>query len=305
MKLSLIIPTRNRASLLKNALESVLKQSLNQDKFEVIIVDNGSTDNTKEIYIQYKNKIKNLYYFFESTPGLHIGRHKGLKESKSDILVFIDDDAELFPNHLENVLKTFEDEQVALVGGKNLPKYEIEPPKWISDIWNRTNTNKFTWTLSILDFGDEIKEIDANYVFGCNFSIRKKILDETQGFHPDGMPQDLLKYRGDGETYVTRYINKSHYKAIYNPLVSIYHFVPQSRMTKEYFCKRNYEKGVSDAFTDIRDYKESIEIENYISQLSDNNSIFTKSYLDGYIFLFELSKKDKEVFNWIYKENYL
>lgn len=305
MKLSIIIPTRNRAYLLKNALESILNQSISQSEFEVIIVDNGSTDNTKEIFLQYKIKIKNISYFYEEKAGLHIGRHRGLKESNSDILIFIDDDAELFPKHLENALKTFEDKHVVLLTGKNLPKYETTPPNWIEKIWNRNTSEKFIWSLSILDFGDEIKEIDANYVFGCNFSIRKEILIQTQGFHPDAMPSELIQYRGDGETYVTRYINKSHYKAIYNPLVSIYHFVPNTRMTEEYFCKRNYEKGVSDAFTDIRNFKESLEIENLISKLKINNSIFTKSYLDGYLFLLEQSKKNKKVLKWIRKKNYL
>ncbi|WP_066355841.1 glycosyltransferase family 2 protein [Aliarcobacter skirrowii] len=305
MNLSVIIPTKNRAVLLGKALESILTQSLSQNEFEVIIVDNGSIDNTKEIFLEYKPKIKNISYFYEKEPGLHVGRHKGMKEARSDILVYLDDDVELFPQHLKNVLESFKDNEVVLVGGKNLPKYETTPPNWIEKIWNRNTSEKFIWSLSILDFGDEIKEIDANYVFGCNFSIRKEILIQTQGFHPDAMPYELIKYRGDGETYVTRYVNESHYKAVYNPLVSIYHFVPNTRMTEEYFCKRNYEKGVSDAFTDIRSSKDSEKINHFVSKLKRDNSIFIQSYLKGYLFLIEESKKDKEVLKWIHKKNYL
>ena len=91
-----------------------------------------------------------------------------------------------------------------------------------------------------MDFGDKIKEINPSYVFGCNFSIRKNILLEAGGFHPDGMPQEIIKYRGDGESYVSKYIEKNGYKTIYNPKASVYHLASTDRMTKKYFAKRAF-----------------------------------------------------------------
>jgi hypothetical protein len=106
--------------------------------------------------------------------------------------------------------------------------------------------------LSVLDFGDKIIEIDPGYVWGCNYSIRKNILLKAKGFHPDGFPQEMIKYRGDGETYVSDYIRQNNYKTIYNPKASVYHFVPKSRMTIDYFCKRAFNQGISDSYTEIR-----------------------------------------------------
>jgi hypothetical protein len=106
--------------------------------------------------------------------------------------------------------------------------------------------------LSILDFGETVKEIPPEYRWGCNFSVRKRIVLEAGGFHPDGFPQEMIQYRGDGETAVSKYIHGKGYKAIYNPKASVYHFVPQNRMTQDYFCKRAFNQGISDSFAEMR-----------------------------------------------------
>ena len=253
MRLSVVIPTKNRSDLLSENLESLLAQTLPSEEFEVIIVDNGSTDNTKEIISSFKDKIENLKYFYIEKPGLHVGRHKGLKEATSDILVYADDDIVAFPEWLEGIWESFQDERVVLVGGKNLPKWEGEPPYWIYEMW--MNINEYGHALghlSILDFGDEIIEIDPVYVWGCNFSIRKNVLLEAGGFHPDGFPQEMIMYRGDGETYISEYIRNRGLKALYNPKASVNHFVPRSRMTLDYFCKRSFNQGISNSYSEIR-----------------------------------------------------
>lgn len=253
MKLSVIIPTRNRSELLKKTLSSILSQTMSLDDFEVIVVDNGSTDNTRYIVESFNDQIKNLRYCFDKTPGLHVGRHRGLKESKSDILVYADDDIEAFPEWLEGIWESFLDQSVALVGGKNLPQWEEEPPYWIYEMW--MNVNEYGHALghlSILDFGDKIIEIDPGYVWGCNFSIRKSVLLNAGGFHPDAFPQDMIMYRGDGETYISDYIRKSGLKALYNPKASVYHLVPRARMTIDYFCKRSFNQGISNSYSEIR-----------------------------------------------------
>jgi glycosyltransferase involved in cell wall biosynthesis len=253
MNLSVIIPTRNRAVLLEKTLDSIVNQTFSNDDFEIIVIDNGSTDNTKIVVDEYRKRIKHIRYFFDSKPGLHIGRHRGLKEAVSEILVYGDDDIEAFPTWLEGIWESFQNKEVALVGGKNLPKWETDPPYWIYEMWmDISDFGHALGYLSILDFEDKVIEIDPMYVWGCNFSIRKAILLESFGFHPDGVPQDMIKYRGDGETHISEYIKKMGYKTIYNPKASIYHFVPKNRMTLDYFCKRAFNQGVSDSYRDIR-----------------------------------------------------
>jgi len=239
--------------MLKGTLESIAKQNLPQQCFETIVVDNGSTDKTKKAAKSFIDKIPNLRYFYEETPGLHVGRHKGLKEAKADIFVYADDDIEAFPTWLEGIAEAFEDKDVVLVGGKNLPKFETEPPDWILQMWEKDQAgNRIMEYLSILDLGDKIKTINPYHVFGCNFSIRKPVLLEAGGFHPDAMPKEVIKYRGDGESYVSKYVLVNGHKTLYHPKASVYHLVSKKRMTESYFCKRAYNQGISNSYIQIR-----------------------------------------------------
>lgn len=305
MTLSVIIPTKNRCNVLKNLLISVTQQTLNDNLFEVIVVDNGSMDNTKEIVKSYETKIKFLTYLYDDTPGLHVGRHIGFKNAKSEILVYLDDDVELFPNHLENVLKIFEDKSVVLVGGKNLPKYESSPPAWLQNIWNE---KKLISQLSIIDLGENSQEISPNLVWGCNFSIRKSIVLESGGFHPDAMPKELIKYRGDGETSVSNFIKENHYKAVYHPKASVYHFVSNNRMTEEYFCARMYQQGISDSYTNLRKYNTFSDLEARQAKKFKNTILLDEkmynAYIDGYIYHQQECKNDLKLMEWVLKDRY-
>jgi glycosyltransferase involved in cell wall biosynthesis len=331
LNLSIIIPTRNRSEFLNKTLESITNQTMNKSLFEVIIVDNGSTDNTKKIISDYIDKL-NIKYLYEPKLGLHEGRHTGLKNASCEILVYIDDDIEAFPEWLQTIQNVFEkDKEIVLVGGKNLPKYESTPPFWILEMWN--NRNEYGYVLgdlSILDFGNKEKEIPPFYVFGCNFSVKKQVIIDAGGFHPDAMPFELIRYRGDGETYISDYIKTNNLKTYYHPQASVQHMVTNDRMTEEYFFKRRYVQGISDAYTSLRNRSadnstriEKSRIKKYLNiilgfkQIQLLNSIKTEicktefqkklelSYDNGYNYLLKSYNMDEDIKKWVHKKQYL
>jgi glucosyl-dolichyl phosphate glucuronosyltransferase len=253
IKLSVIVPTRNRAPLLAGVLHSLAKQTLPAEQFEVLVVDSGSSDNTRGIVTQAQAHLKNLHYFSTDIPGLHAARHLGMEKAGSEILVYTDDDIEAFPTWLEGVADGFFRHQATLLGGKCLPKFAVDPPRWLMNRWAKPITpGRFLAALSILDFGESIKEIPAAYVIGCNFAIRKQALLAVGGFHPDAMPAELLIYRGDGETWVSRSVAARNGKVLYHPLAAIYHLVPPERMTASYFYRRNFAEGITRSFVHLR-----------------------------------------------------
>jgi len=266
LKISVIIPTRNRAAYLRDALASIAAQDLDADAFEVVVVDNGSTDNTVEVAHSFEGKIRNLKCVTEKEPGLHSGRHRGMKEAKAEILVFADDDIEAFPTWLSAVYKNFDDSSVALVGGKCLPKFESEPPHWLQVLWQERGGVRMIASLSVVDFGDNRKEIHSRYVFGCNFAVRKSFLFSAGGFHPDGMPIDKLMFRGDGETHVSDEVMRRGFKAFYDPAASVYHRVSRDRMTLSYFHTRAFAQGISNSYEDLRAGKVS-EHKTYVQTI--------------------------------------
>lgn len=339
--LSVIIPTRNRAAFLKDALSSLAAQTVPADRFEVVVVDNGSDDGTKELCESFPGRIRNFGYVYDDRPGLHVGRHAGLKAAKGGILVFADDDIEAFPTWLEGISESFRDETVALAGGKILPKYEAEPPDWVEGMWTHDRSGtRYLLHLSLLDSGDEKKYIDPEYVFGCNFSIRKPVLLEAGGFHPDAMPPERIRYRGDGESHVSRHVARKGYRALYHPKASVYHKVPSGRLTEEYFRRRAYCQGISDSYTRIRDerlggaeaprvregiprYRELLREMtreavgaagrkmgrilrgNATGRFADVQRRIEESYREGWRFHRDETARDPELLEWVLKESYL
>jgi len=330
IKLSVIIPTRNRAALLKCTLDSIVKQTIDQSLFEVIICDNNSTDDTGEISHIFAHKFLNFRYEKTIEPGLHVGRNKGFLESKGDILVYIDDDIEALPEWLYTINEAFNDEDVVLVGGKNLPKWEIPPPDWALQMWApNQHGERVCGYFSIIDLGNEIKATDPYNVYGCNFSVKKSIINETKGFHPDGMPQEMIKYRGDGESAVSEYIKQNGYKTIYHPMASVFHLVSNERLTIDYLRKRGFNQGVSDSYTTIRTpklasskrifiFKSTLKkvlygILNFCKtkpqETVNDFSVWYKAIDDGhrkgFNFHQQKVKESPELKAWVMKDNYL
>lgn len=270
--ISVIIPTRNRADLLLRTLTSLANVELHPDQYEVIVIDTASTDNTRKVCQDHGSKIlRNFRYDYCDRPGLHIGRHRGAKCAQGDVLVYADDDIRPFPTWLTAISEAFVTEEVSLVGGNNFPDYEADPPDWVETLWHADKFGKTMGCYSLLDLGNTVKEIPPWYAWGCNFSIRKELLFRLGGFHPDGMPQELVRYRGDGETALSYAIEKTGLKAKFVPEASIYHYVPRSRMTFEYLYKRGFVQGISDSFTDVR------RLFNSESLLSDSGSLLENS----------------------------
>ena len=139
------------------------------------------------------------------------------------------------------------------MGGRNLPKFEVEPPAWLESFWDATPAGgRSCGWLSLLDLGESEREIDPNYVWGLNFAIRKRALHDLGGFHPDLIPPELQRFQGDGETGLTMKARSHCYRAVYQPKATIYHFIPASRMTPEYFEQRAYYQAVCDSYSNIR-----------------------------------------------------
>lgn len=336
IKISVIISTCNRYDLLKTCFMSMLKQTLPQPDYEIIVINNGTKDKAKFLINKYKRRYKNIKYFREKNFGLHNTRHRGAMEAKGKILAYCDDDVVADKNWLKEIYKSFRNKNVDLLSGKILPLYEKKLPWWLNYFWTKISVGKYLGYLSLLDLGNKEKIIPPEFVFGCNYSIRKSKLYECNGFHPDSFPKSLLKYRGDGETALSKEVLRKKGIIFYNPKVIVKHFVSKGRMTIDYFCKRAFRQGVSDSYTQIRkehgfdndknsSFHKGRKRKSIIKQLSSRLSRFIiynfgrkesreigrvkrkikKSCEAGFSFHQREVKKDPKLLEWVLRKNYL
>jgi glucosyl-dolichyl phosphate glucuronosyltransferase len=328
---SVIIPTRNRAKLLGYCLESLTRQTIPLNLFEVLVIDNGSTDQTAEVVNGFFERL-NLKYFHASEPGLHVGRHEGMRRASTDILIYGDDDIEATPSWIEAIINAFEDPTVVLVGGNNYPKFECSPPDWLEQWWHQPiYMGRGLDYLSVLDFGKGKFDVDPLYIWGCNFSIRKETLMKIGGFHPDGVPGNRLSFRGDGETYVSNRIKMEGWRALFDSNASVFHWVSKDRMTAEYFYHRAYLNGISSSYAEIRNSRgvtmSFAYFHRFISRSKRALKLFIKhfyfkkcqeskalqsireglfeSYWQGYLFHQKAARSNSEILSWVLRESYL
>ena len=324
--LSVIIPTRNRARLLANALQSIEQNDLSREQFEVLVIDNGSTDETGEVASEAATRLQNLRYFFESEPGLHAGRHRGLKEARGDILVYADDDIRALPQWLATIADIFSDPSVAMAGGNNYPDFQGPVPGWLERLWSESaNDGQMLGSLSILSLQDGRRKFSPMCVWGCNFSIRKQVLVDAGGFHPDAMPSERLQFRGDGETHVSRYVQEKALTCIFDSEASVYHAVTPERMTFDYFRQRAFNQGVSDSYTALRAMPNrpklfahsKIKVRRALSglmqvfrsrkqdaELRQLNDIIRAGYAEGYDWHQQQYRSGPEVRAWVHRADY-
>lgn len=310
--LSIVIPTKNRAKLLEQVLDSIERQPADPDVYEVIVVDNGSTDETKDIVGKCHKKIKNLRYFYDARPGLHVGRNKGLLKSRGELVGYLDDDVVLFPNWINTILKAFEDKKVSYVGGSVIP-YDMS--LITADFRKRYEIRRksFCFIYSISCFWENgISEEDVRIHptpeggwFGGNCVYRKSVLIACKGFHPDGMPNNLLMYRGDGENYVAEYMRAHKMKAMYYAQASAYHMIDVNRVGPDYINYMYFRNGITYMYNRLRKggLKEAMRhfgliAMEIIQKRSISSMIRGKLYLLLYYILY------KRVRIWVHKENY-
>ena len=240
--ISTIICTHNRAKYLTKAIQSLVDQRTPKDKYEIIVVDNCSTDSTKEAVEQFTSKC-NIRYIYEPTLGLSYARNTGWRNARGKYSAYLDDDAIACPVWLDKILEVFETVTPVpgCVGGKTLPLWEALRPKWLSD--------ELITCLTVIDWFDTpqvITNLNQKWLVGANIAFPTDVLRQVGGFVSglDRVGKNLLS---GGDVFLEKQIKKAGYTCFYHPEITVSHLVPKSRLEKRWFVRRYYSQGLSDA----------------------------------------------------------
>lgn len=240
LKLSIVIATYNRAELLPFCLEALSRQSAENSDFEIILIDNNSTDHTKEISSDFKNKHTNIEfrYLLETNQGLSFGRNRGVIESSFQLITFLDDDAEVESSFVQKIIDAFKnDDKLDALGGTIIPKYLGEEPKWlsnyISNIFGRyvPSNQSFIYTKN-------------DYPRGSNMSFHRRFFDEV-GMFSTNLGRTKKNFLGGEERELFERAYKKNLHVKFVPEISCDHLIPEFRTKLDVVRKQTLGIGLS------------------------------------------------------------
>lgn len=233
MKISAIVCTYNRELFICETIDSLLVSLTGVKDFEIVIIDNNSSDHTPELLLKYKDH-SYIKYIKEETQGLSHARNRGITEATGDILVFLDDDIEIKPDYFVTLEKTFSDPDISIAGGKVLP-FNVGIPLWLPE--------RYYYLVSIFDIGDKVQT--TRYLMGANFVIRKNLANEVGYFDVALGRKGNNLMAGEENEYMDR-ITSLGYKIYYVPDLVVYHKI-NDKLNTEYIFNYAYQNGRSTA----------------------------------------------------------
>ncbi len=246
MKCSIVVCTHNRSEQLEVVLEPLILQNYSHADYEIVVVDNHSTDKTKDVVRDViKRSPVSVRYVHEKEIGLSHARNRGIRESSGEIIAFIDDDAIADYRWIESLLSSYKEKDIVCVGGKALLKW---PERFIRPNWLNRRLEPF---LSGFDLGLE-KETEVRGIskipYGVNISFRREVLLKNPFSIRLGRTDKRL-YGGEETELCLRLIQQG-WKIVYNPKAVVHHIVPEARTEQSYFIQRALDWGISRVVVD-------------------------------------------------------
>ena len=252
--ISVIICTYNRDKYIYNVLKSLALGTLEHSAYEIILVDNNCTDNTRSEVDHFCNVFPqvSLRYFVETNQGLSHARNRGIRESKGDILVYVDDDATVNPEYLKTYADWFESHpETDAAGGPIIPHYETgSEPKWMTYFIKRLLTG-------YLYFGDKAKPFPGqNYPGGGNAAYRSRVFEKVGLYNVElGRNGDSLG--GGEEKDIFDKMKREGMQFVYLPQAILYHSIPGYKLEADYFNRLTAGIGQSERARTLRIGKSS------------------------------------------------
>lgn len=231
--ISVIICTYNRERYLPEAMQSLADQDFHKARFEVIVVDNNSKDDTEKVCKEFISSHHEclLYYYNETQQGSSPARNKGAKHAKGSLLIFMDDDAIAEKDFLKNAWKFhLSNPGIHGFGGRIIARYIPAEPKWMSHYVSALVGN--------FDYARHITEFKPNkYPLESNMAVTKNAYDEIGGFDV-ALPgvKGTLRIGSEGKDLYFR-LKQKGYKVFYIPDMIVYHVVEVSKLNYEYLYR--------------------------------------------------------------------
>jgi len=240
VRISAVVCTHNRASYLRKALGSLASQTLPHELYEIIVVDNASTDGTREVADEFAD-VPGLHYLYEPVLGSSRSRNRGWRGAQGEYIAYLDDDAVASPEWLEKLLDVFDsfEPTPGCVGGKVEAIWEVPRPDWLHD--------GLLGRLSIFDWSDVPVVVgEQEWLSGCNIAFPREVLRALGGFRED-LGREGTSLRGNDDIDMRHRLDSLGRRCVYHPEIVVDHHASAERLTKRWFRQAAYWQGISTA----------------------------------------------------------
>lgn len=236
VEVSVVLSTYNRAAMLPAALDALLAQS-GLVPYEIIVVDNNSTDHTRELVTGYVQRCPDrVRYIFEPRQGLSFGRNAGIGAARGAVIAFTDDDVIVAHDWVDSLKRAFDRHpDAAYVGGRVLPRWPRTPPAWLTTAhWS---------PLALQDYGDKPFRVGPSFpvcLVGANLAFRASVFARIGIFAPSfGRIRDGIGSTEDHEMQLRLW--QAGLEGVYVPDVVMSADIPADRFTRRYH--RRWHRG--------------------------------------------------------------
>jgi len=239
--ITVIICTYNRCQSLAKTLESVAVSVLpDAVEWEVLVVNNNSNDQTRQVVEDFCRRYPGRFrYLFEPHQGLSYARNAGIREARSSILAFTDDDATVEPNWLCNLTAELLAGACTGAGGRIVPVWGKAVPSWLS-----TNDPQAMSPFVAFDLGENAGPL-TRPPYGANMAFRTEAFKRHGGFRVD-LGRSGINLQGREEIQFANRLLAAGERLRYEPDAVVRHPVPEGRMKKRYVLRWWYWYGRSE-----------------------------------------------------------
>lgn len=246
---SVVVCTYNRCALLRNALSSLVEQTVEPDRYEVIVVDNNSTDGTRQAVQGFEDSTAvPVRYVLEEQQGVSHARNRGIDEARGEIVAYLDDDELADPGWLAAMLDVYRRHpDVMAVTGRVEPIWERRPPPWFEE------DRFFRTAVCVGDWGPEARSIRYPHgiIWVGNSSFRRAVF-ETVGRFDTGLGRRAGLLTAGEEDDLQCRIEHQGGQVYYAPEAVVYHYIPVSKLTERHFLDVRHMAGRAHYVVDSR-----------------------------------------------------
>lgn len=237
IKVTVAIPTYNRADFLRQTLAGIAAQQFPRDHFEVLVIDNNSTDHTRAVVAEFAHAQPAPRYLVETQQGLDYARNRAIAEARGEIIVFGDDDILVQPDWLAQMavplMADTTSRKIGAIGGEVIPVFPDGLPDWVRE-WHAP-----------LAFRTGTGPLEANHSpMGANLAFPKWVFPQLGNFHT-ALDRAAGNYFSGGDSEMIRRVRAAGLEVWFAPAAAVQHQMPASRTTFRYARRHAFDSARS------------------------------------------------------------